>query len=28
VERLKEDHIAADFANFLAPLIDPATRYT
>jgi hypothetical protein len=24
VERLKEDHIAADFANFLAPLIDPA----
>ena len=24
VERLKEDHVAADFANFLAPLIDPA----
>ena len=23
VERLKEDHVAADFANFLAPLIDP-----
>jgi hypothetical protein len=24
VERLKEEHIAADFANFLAPLIDPS----
>ncbi len=24
VERLKDDHVAADFANFLAPLIDPA----
>ena len=24
VERLKEDHVAADFANFLAPLIDPS----
>ncbi len=24
VERLKEDHVAADFTNFLAPLIDPA----
>ena len=24
VERLKEAHVAADFANFLAPLIDPA----
>ena len=23
VERLKEAHVAADFANFLAPLIDP-----
>ena len=24
VERLKEDHVAADFTNFLAPLIDPS----
>jgi hypothetical protein len=24
VECLKEDHVAADFANFLAPLIDPS----
>ncbi|MDB4406018.1 hypothetical protein N9191_01820 [bacterium] len=24
VERLKDDHVAADFANFLAPLIDPS----
>ncbi len=24
VECLKEDHVAADFTNFLAPLIDPS----
>jgi hypothetical protein len=24
VERLKEDHVAADFTNFLATLIDPS----